>query len=447
MNVLRTDIDAVNAKLTVQIAKTDCNEDLEKELRSYKKKANIPGFRPGMVPMGMIKKMYGKYALVNIINQKISDSLYQYIKDNDLQILGEPLPSEEEQKEINLDTDESFEYVFDIALAPEINVTLDKKTKITYYDIEVSTEMIDNQVKSYAGRFGSYESVENAEEKDMIKGSVKDVNGAIEVADAVLCPAYMKDKEQAALFVGAKKTDKITFSPKQAYENNEAEIAAFLKIKKEEVKNISDNFEFTINEITRYKESEIDQSLFDKVFGENSVKNENEFREKIKENIKESLKSNSEYKFALDAKAALTKKLDKVAFPEAFLKRWVLATNKNMSEETLEKDFPSMLTELKWQVVCDKVAKENEIKIEENDVIEQAKIATKAQFAQYGMMNIPDDVLENYAKETLKKEDARKRLLEKALEDKILVAIKSAVKVEEKSISIDDFGKLFEEKK
>lgn len=447
MNVLRTDIDAVNAKLTVQIAKTDCNEDLEKELRSYKKKANIPGFRPGMVPMGMIKKMYGKYALVNIINQKISDTLYQYIKENDLQILGEPLPNEEEQKEMNLDTDETFEYVFDIALAPEVNVALDKKTKITYYDIEVSEEMVENQVKSYAGRFGSYESTDIAEEKDMIKGSVKELNGTIEVTDAVLCPAYMKDKEQAKLFEGAKRDDKITFSPTKAYENNEAEISAFLKIKKDEVKNISTDFEFTINEITRYKESEIDQSLFDKVFGENTVKNENEFREKIKENIKESLKSNSEYKFALDAKATLTKKLDKVVFPEAFLKRWVLATNKNMNEETIEKEFPAMLNELKWQVVCDKVAKENEIKIDENDVIEQAKIATKAQFAQYGMMNIPADILDNYAKETLKKEDARKRLLEKALEDKILVAIKNAVKIENKAISIDDFGKLFESNK
>ncbi len=156
MNVVRTDIDAVNASLTVQIAKADCNEELDKELRNYKKKANIPGFRPGMVPMGMVKKMYGKYALVNIVNQKISDALYEYIKENDLQILGEPLPNEGEQKEVDLDNDETFEYVFDIALAPEVNVSLDKKTKIDYYDIEVSAEMVDNQVKAYTGRFGSY---------------------------------------------------------------------------------------------------------------------------------------------------------------------------------------------------------------------------------------------------------------------------------------------------
>ncbi len=446
MNVVRTDIDAVNASLTVQIAKADCNEELDKELRNYKKKANIPGFRPGMVPMGMVKKMYGKYALVNIVNQKISDALYEYIKENNLQILGEPLPNEGEQKEVDLDNDETFEYVFDIALAPEVNVSLDKKTKIDYYDIEVSAEMVDNQVKAYTGRFGSYEPVEVVEEKDMLKGSVREVNGATEVADAVLCPAYMKNDEQKALFVGAKKGDKVTFSPAVAYDNNEAEIASFLKIKKEEVANLTAEFEFTIAEITRYNESPVDQTLFDKVFGENAVKSEAEFRAKIEENIQESLRSNSDYKFALDAKAVLTKKLDKVVFPEAFLKRWVLATNKNMTAETLDKEFPAMLNELKWQVVCDKVAKDNEIKIEESDVVAQAKAATKAQFAQYGMMNIPEDVLENYAKETLKKEDARKHLLEKALEDKIVVAIKNAVKVERKKISVEDFGKLFEQK-
>ncbi len=446
MNVVRTDIDAVNASLTVQIAREDCNEALDKELRNYKKKANIPGFRPGMVPMGMVKKMYGKYALVNIVNQKISDALYEYIKENNLQILGEPLPNEAEQKEVDLDNDDTFEYVFDIALAPEVNVSLDKKTKIDYYDIEVSAEMIDNQVKAYTGRFGSYEPVDTAEEKDMLKGSVREVNGAVEVTDAVLCPAYMKNDDQKALFVGAKKGDKVTFSPAAAYDNNEAEIASFLKIKKEEVANLTADFEFTIAEITRYNESPVDQTLFDKVFGENAVKSETEFRAKIEENIQESLRSNSDYKFALDAKAVLTKKLDKVVFPEAFLKRWVLATNKNMTAETLEKEFPAMLNELKWQVVCDQVAKDNEIKIEESDVVAQAKVATKAQFAQYGMMNIPEDVLENYAKETLKKEDARKHLLEKALEDKIVAAIKNAVKVENKKISVEDFGKLFEEK-
>lgn len=444
MNVVRTDIDAINAKLTVQIERNDCNEQLEKELRKYKKSANIPGFRPGMVPMGLIKKMYGKYALVSIINEKISESLNNYISDNDLQILGEPLPSETDQKEIDLDNDNTFEYSFDIALAPELNFTLDKKTKLTYYDIEVSEQMVDDQVKAYAGRYGSYTNVDTVEEKDMLKGSVKALEGELEVSDAVLCPAYMKDKEQTALFVNAKNGDKVVFSPAKAYENNEAEISSFLKIKKEDVKDFACDFEFTISEITRYNESPIDQTLFDKVFGENAVKDETEFREKVKENIKTSLLSNSEYKFALDVKDALLKKIEKVELPEAFLKRWVLTNNKELTDEKLEAEFPKMIEELKWQMVCSKIVKDNEIKVNEDDVLEQAKEATKAQFAQYGIMNIPEETLVSYAKETLQRDDAKRNLLEKAIEVKTIEVIKNAIKVENKAISIEDFGKLFE---
>ena len=445
MNIQRLDIDALNAKIVVTIDRTDCDNDVNTKLKEYKRKANVPGFRPGMVPMGLVQKMYGKYVFVEVLNQKLSDGLYNYIKDNNINILGEPLPSAD-QKEFDFENGSSFEYVFDVAIAPEV----DAKTKIPFYDIAVTDKMVDDQVQSYAGRFGSYFPAEVAEERDMIKGAVKEVAGDVEVEDAVLCPAYIKEAKQRKLFIGAKVGDKVTFSPAKAYENNETEIASFLKIDKEKVMGLSEKFEFTIREITRYVDSPVDQSLFDKVFGKDVVKNVEDFRVKVKDELTATFAENANYRFALDAKEVLLKKNAKVAFPEAFLKRWLLEKNdnkdKNLTPEKVDAEFPAMLEELKWQLICDKIASENDVKIDEEDVLEESRRATRAQFAQYGMGSVPDELIENYAKETMQRKEARTHLAERALETKIVGVIKSKVKVEQKSISVEDFGKLFEKR-
>ncbi|MDD3321664.1 MAG: trigger factor [Paludibacter sp.] len=451
MNIVKKDLDQNNAIVTLSIVKADYAEKVEKTLRDYRKKANIPGFRPGMVPAGLVKKMYGKAMLAEEINKLVSDNLYKYIQDNKLNILGEPLPNETEQKPIDFDNQEDFEFVFDLGIAPEFEVSLSKKDKVKFYEITVSDEMIDNQVKSYTGRYGKYIQEEVVEEKDMLKGELLEMaNGkvnesGIKVQDATLTASYMKDDAQKALFIGAKKGDIITFNPATAFVD-ETEISSMLKISKDEAKTIVSDFQLKIDSITRYHESEINQDLFDKVYGEGVVTSEEDFRAKIKENIKENLVSDTDYKFGVDAQEMLVAKFDDIVFPDTFLKRWVLASNENLTPEALEEDYPKMIADLKWQLIKDKLAKSNEIKVEAADVEDFAKKMAKAQFAQYGMIGMDDEIIANYAKDMLKKEETVKNIAERVAEQKIFAAVKEAVKLDSKEISIEDFNKMFEGK-
>ncbi|MEI6753101.1 MAG: trigger factor [Paludibacter sp.] len=450
MNIVRKDLDQNNAMLTVCIEKADYAEKVEKSLRDYRKKANIPGFRPGMVPMGLLKKMYGKAVTAEEINKLVSDGLYGYIRENKVDMLGEPMPNEAEQKPFDFDTDESFEFIFDLGLAPEFEVELSKKDKVKYYNIAVSNEMIENKVKSYTGRYGKYIQEEVVEEKDMVKGELLEMTdgkvneSGLKVKDATMTASYMKD-EQKALFVGAKKGDVITFNPAKAFEN-ETEISSLLKISKDEAKQITADFQVKIESITRYHESEINQELFDKVYGDGVVTSEAEFRNKIKENIQESLVADSEYKFGDDAKEMIVSKYSNLTFPEAFLKRWVLKTNENVTAEKLEEDFSKMIDDLKWQLIKNKIQTANDLKVEAPDVEEYAKKVAKAQFAQYGMIGMDDEIITNYAKDMMKKEDTLKSMIDRVSEEKTFAVIKEAVKLDNKEVSIEEFNKMLEAK-
>jgi len=452
MNIVKKDIDAINAMLTIQVTKSDYAEKVEKTLRDYRKKANIPGFRPGMVPVGLVKKMYGKSVLAEEMNKIVSDALFGYIKENNINVLGEPLPNETEQADIDFDAQEDFEFKFDLGIAPEFEVKLDKKDKIKYYKIDLTDEMVENQVKSYIGRFGSYVQVEEVEEKDVIKGDLlefgtdKKINeNGIKVEAGVLCPAYIKDEKQKKPFVGAKIGDVIKFNPKKAFENG-SEISSLLKISKDEANDITSDFQLTITGITRYNESEINQELFDKVFGEGVVTSEEEFRTKIKENIQQNLDSDGNYKFSIDAREAVVKKADDVVFPEAFLKRWALEANKDLTVEALESDYPKMIEDLKWHLMKDKIAKGNDIKVEFEDIENFAKKVAQAQFAQYGMPNVPEDILANYVKDMIKDEKSIRSMMDGALDEKVMDIIKTSVKLDETAISIEDFNKMLETK-
>jgi trigger factor len=451
MNIVRKDLDQNNAVVTFRIEKVDYAEKVDKTLRDYRKKANIPGFRPGMVPVGLVKKLYGKAILAEEINKLVSDNLYNYIRENNVNILGEPLPNETEQQPIDFDTQEDFEFIFDLGIAPEFEVELSKKDKVKYYNIAVSEEMIENQIKSYTARYGKYIQEEVVEEKDMLKGELLEMaNGkvnesGIKVQDATLTAAYMKDDAQKALFVGAKKGDVIVFNPGKAFEN-ESEISSMLKISKDAAKTIESDFQLKIESITRYHESEVNQELFDKVYGEGVVSTEEEFKAKIKENIQENLVSDSEYKFGVDAQAMLVAKYDSLPFPDAFLKRWVLATNENLSSQKLEEDYPKMIADLKWQLIKDKLARANEVKVEASDVEDFAKKMAKSQFAQYGMIGLDEEIIANYAKDIMKKEETLKNIIDKVAENKVIDAVKNLVKLENKEVSIDEFNKMFETK-
>ena len=451
MNIVRKDLDQNNAVVTLRIEKVDYAEKVDKTLRDYRKKANIPGFRPGMVPAGLVKKLYGKAVLAEEINKLVSENLYNYIHENNINSLGEPLPNETEQQVIDFDTQEDFEFVFDLGIAPEFDVEVTTKDKVKYYNIAVSDEMIDNQVKSYTGRYGKYIQEDVVEEKDMLKGELLEMaNGKVnedglKVLDATLTAAYMKDADQKALFIGAKKGDIITFNPAKAFEN-ETEISSLLKISKDAAKSINTDFQLKIESITRYHESEIDQTLFDKVYGDGVVNSVKEFRAKITENIQEGLISDSEYKFGVDAQEMLIAKYNNLTFPDVFLKRWVLSSNEKVNAETLEADYPKMIADLTWHLVKDKLAKANDVKVEKEDVDEYAKKMAKAQFAQYGMIGMEDEIIANYAKDMLKKEETLKNIVDKVAEEKIFAVVKNAVKLENKEVSIEEFNKMFETK-
>jgi len=443
MNIVRKDIDALNAQLLVQISPSDYSEKVEKTLKDYKRKANIPGFRPGMVPIGLLKKMYGKAITVDEVNKVVSDALNGYIRDNNLNLVGEILPNETEQAQINFDTDETFELLFDFAVAPEFEIALSKEDSIVYYDIEVEEQMIDDQMKSLQDRLGTHIDAEIVEEKDLVKGVLEEVNDSETkhvVADAVLTPSLMTP-EQKALFVGKKVGDIVTFNPSVAF-TNETEIATLLKVTKEEVQNFKSDFTFTIQNVNRFQPHPLDQELFDLVYGPETVTSEAEAREKEKEAIIAIMEENSFYRFADDAHKYLLKKIANVAFPEAFLKRWLLATNEKLTEEVIEKEFIAILDSVKWQLIRNKLAETNEIKVGKEDLEVYAIRSIKAQYAQYGITNFPEDLLVEYAKDTLKKEGQAEKYFERVLDEKVFAIVKEAVKLDIIPIKLNDFHAL-----
>lgn len=451
MNISLKNNDVVSGIIKLEIVKADYADQVEKSLRGFRQKANVPGFRKGMVPMGMVKKMYGKHVLVEEVNKLVSENLYSYIRENKINILGEPLPNETEQKEINFDTQEDFEFCFDVALAPEINISLDKKDTLPYYQVIVDEEMIGKQLEAYRSNFGSYDPAEEAEEKDLIKGTVAELEngtpkeGGIVVEAAVLMPMYIKDEEEKAKFIGAKNNSVIVFNPNKAYEGAEAEIASLLKVDKAVVAGITGDFSFEITEITRHKEAEMNQELFDKVFGEGAVTSEEDFKAKIRETLAEQFTPQSDYKFLVDSRSVLVEKAGEMQFAENLLKRWLQVANEKNTKEKIDKDYPNIIEDLKYHLIKEQIVKENNLKVEDADVENFATRVAKAQFAQYGMLSVPADVLANYAKDMLKNKETMQNILDRAVEEKLAGWLKEQVNLEVKEVSAEDFGKLFEE--
>ena len=451
MNVSFQNIDKVSGLLTVKLEKADYQERVDKSLKTFRQKAQIPGFRKGMVPMSLVKKMYGKSVIAEEVNKLLSEKVYDYIKSNNVNMLGEPLPNEEKQQVIDFDTMEEFEFVFDIALAPEFKAEVSNTDKVDYYTIEVTDEMVENQVKAYTQRNGKYDQVSAYEDNDMLKGLIAELDengntkeGGIQVEGAVLMPSYMKNDEQKAIFANAKVNDVLVFNPNAAYDGHDAEIASLLKIEKEAAAEMKSNFSFQVEEITRFVPGDLNQELFDQVFGKDAVKTEEEFRAKVKEGIAAQFVADSDYKFLIDARKMLMEKVGKLEFPDALLKRIMLLNNKEKGEEFVAENYEKSVEELTWHLIKEQLVKDNEIKVEQEDVINMAKDATKAQFAQYGMMTVPEDILENYAQEMLKKKENVDGLVGRVVEAKLATALKAKVTLNNKTVSMEEFNKMFE---
>ncbi|BAX79710.1 trigger factor [Labilibaculum antarcticum] len=449
MNITKTNIDDLNAVIKLQIVKEDYETRVNNLLKDYRKKANINGFRAGKVPMGVIKKMYGTPVLAEEINKILSEELTKYIRESELNIMGEPLPNEADQKVIDWEKDTEFEFIFDIALSPEYTLNLSKKDKIEFYKIIVDEKMIANGVDMHARRFGSNDPADVIEDKELLKGNFaqvdpdgKLVEEGIVSENVALSLEYMKDEDSKKKFVGAKKDDVVVFNPAKAF-TNKSDIASMLNISKEEAETIDADFQFTITEITKFINAELNQELFDKVFGEGTVSSEEEFKNKIKEDIEKQLINDSDYKFLIDAKAKLVKKA-KIELPEAFLKRWIVATNKDMTVEQVETDFANYSDEFKWQLIKNRLIQENDLSVSQEEVLEFAKKQALMQFQQYGMMDVPEEYLNNYAQQMMQNQDEQRKIYERKADEKVVEFLKEKIKLEEKELTTEEFNKMFE---
>lgn len=450
MNVSHQNTDNLNAVISIEISKADYQDKVDKSLRAYGQKANIPGFRKGKVPFSILTKMFGKSVRVEEINRLVSEALYNYIRDNKLNILGEPMTAED--MTVDLDAQDDFTFRFDVALAPELNVKVDKSISVPYYTITVDDDMVKRQDESFRARFGKQVSVdESTDEKDLIKGSMVELSsdgtpleGGITVESTIVSPNYFKSDDEKAKFAGVKKGAKVIFNPSKSCNASVAELASMLNTDKEKAANVTSDFEMTVTDITHLQPAELNQEFFDSIFGKDTVKTEEEYLAKIREMIAHQLVPESDYRFSLDSRVAIEKAVGDFELPDAFLKRWLLATDKERKAETIDDDYSRMVPDLKWQLIKEQIVKQFDIHVDDNDLKAMAKRVAASQFAQYGMTGVPDDVLERYGNEMLSNKDTRSRLINQATEMKIQTAIKESVTLNHKEVSMENFQKLFE---
>ena len=453
MDITKENKDDLNGVLKVHVKPEDYNERLDQVVKDYKKKAKMDGFRPGKVPESLIRKMYGRSIKIEEINKLVREKISEYIKNEELEILGNPLPNQDEQKSINWDNDSEFEFVFAIAMAPDFELEISEEDKVPYYTIQVTDELIDQQVNNYLERLGEFKPIDSVQNMDeIISAHVSELDeegnqkeGGIVKEDATISIQVIKDEEIKNKFEGAQVGDEIDVDLKKAFPND-TEISSMLNIDKEKAENLESQFRISITEIKQFEKAEMNQELFDKIYGEGNVTSEEEFRQKIKEELEEHLKPESERKLTQDIKKYFVEKFD-LELPTDFLKRWLKETqqNENLTEEKIENEFPRFVEDMKWDLIKNRIIKENEIQVDENEVLELAKQVTAQQFQQYGLGNLPDEQLEQYAPELLKKEEDRRKFYERKYEEKAVDFIKEQITLEEKEITSEEFQKMAQE--
>ena len=448
MNISLENPEKVSGVLTLVVEEADFAGDVEKQLKDYRKKANVPGFRPGQAPMGMIKRQVGAQVKVDVINRLVGEKLYDYVRENKINMLGEPMPHLGEEP-VDLDAAAPYTLKFDIAIAPEFKVKLSNKDSIVYYDITTDDAIVDKEIDAFASRSGSYQKVDEYQDNDMIKGDIRELNedgsakdGGITVSQASMLPSYIKVDDQKALFQGCKVGDVIVFNPKKAYPESNIEISSLLKVSKEEAEKITADFSFQVTEISRYQKHAIDQDLFDQVYGEGKVKDEADFRAKVTEGIKEQMVQNADFRFLQDVRKYVEGKIGEVKYADDLMKRIMLANNKDKGMEYVEKNYEASIKELTWSLAKNQIVEALKIKVDDADVKAVAIDVTRMQFAQYGMTSVPEEYLEQYAEGMLKNRDQVDNLVNAAVDRKLMTALKDVVKLNKKTISFDEFKKL-----
>ncbi len=449
MNITQENSDKLNAILNVKVEQADYAERVEKVLKDYRRQAKVDGFRPGMVPMGLIKKMYHTPVLVDEVNKLVSESLFNYLQENKVNILGEPLPHKDEEKKFDFEKDTEFEFRFDLGLAPELNMEVTAKDKVALYKIKVDKKQQDEYKEQLLQRFGEFKAVEKAGNDELVKCTLvkvdkegNEVENGIRVENVSMSLDMMKDDDQKVLFSGTAGGDEVVFDVKKAYPND-TELASLLRIDKTEVAMLEGSFKCIIDEVNKFEKAVVGQEFYDKVYGEGEVKTEEEFTKRVTEEIALNYERESEYRFMVDAREALIKKA-KIDLPVDFLKRWMVETNEQITEEQVAEDFEKYEDDFRWQLIKEHLLKQQDIKVSEEEALEAAKAMALNQYMQYGMSNVPEEYLESYAKEMMSKPEESRKFYEQKGEEKLISHIKTVVKLDEKEVSSEKFRKLYE---
>ncbi len=437
MEITKKQIDDLNIELTLSIAKDDYADKKKKKLNDYRKKAEIKGFRKGMVPASLIEKMYGPSVLVDSVNDVISESLNNYINENSLRVVGEPLPSEDQPKTDWVDGND-FTFKFNIAMTPEVSFELSKEDEVLYYNITASEQAKSEMKANLLKQYGSLEDGEAAAEDDFI--IVDFEQGETKVEGTYVALRNVAEGVRPS-FVGLKPGDSIDVNVNDAF-TNETDRASMLKVEKEELASLDPMFKMTVKTVKTFKPAELNQETFDKIFGEGAVKNEEEFDAKIAERLSAEYKQESDFRFSKDVKEYLVKKAG-IALPEKFLKRWIFVANDGkFTMEEIEKEFDLFLEDFRWQMVRSFLMEKYSVKIEEADVLASAKALAAYQFAMYGLNNVPDEQLESYAKSILAQEKDGRRIYEQVEDQKTVDAVREQITLKNKKISVEKFREL-----
>lgn len=448
MNIVRENVDNVNAVLKVTVEKADYEKTVADQLKEYRQKASIPGFRPGKVPASLIKRKFGTAVLVEEVNKLLSRNLSTYLIDEKVNILGEPLPNEELQKEINWNTDENFEFAFDIAVAPEINISIDEKNEFDYYTIAVTDEMVQKQIEIAEMQLGTNVPDDEVKDNSSVRGDFvqldengEEVEDGIQPKEVLIAIDMIKDEEIKTEFIGKKKDDVLIFDPVKAFENRH-EVGHMLNISHEQAEELNSNFKFTITEILKFEKAELNEELFKKLYGEETeIKTIDDFKNQIREDLAKNLSYSSDHKFALDLRTKMVEE-NNLEIPEAFLKRWLIASNKELTEEQVENEFGLFIDDLKWQLIVGNIVKNNELKVTSEEISDFGRQMARAQFNQYGMYDIPEEQLESFAKMILDKPEERERIYKKIQEDKVVNVVKEKATLLKKVVDQKEFDEM-----
>jgi trigger factor len=447
MNITQEKINDLNAVVKININPEDYQPRVEKAIKENAKKAKLPGFRPGMVPAAHIKKMYGKSILVDEINNLLQDTLNNYIDEQKLAVLGQPLPAIDDNKEYNWDFADNFEFKYELGLAPEFSIDFSSKDKLTQYVIKVDDETLASRIKNIRRSYGKMTNPDVSADDDVLYSELVQLSADGSVFEGGITNTasvrldQIKDEAIKASLIGLKKDDVLTFDIRKAFDNDAAKIAGLLKIEEDDAADLRSDFQLTVKNVNRLEESDLNQEFFDKLFGEGTVTTEEEFRTKITEELESMMVQDADRKLQDDTYKLAIAKVD-FALPDEFLKRWLKATNEKLSDEELEGGYNDFAQNLKWTLIENKVITDNSIEIKYEDVFELAKIRLDQQFRMYSPTPIPEDQLGQYTVQYLQNKDNANKIFEEVKALKVFDYIKNVITLDKQDILYTDFSAL-----